>query len=655
MVQLKNLYVPAGGGVSSAHLPRSLRSEEKRKKDAGDCLRSKSELQRTCSSVADEQLSVTTFRRDKLSRRNATPKQLRNPANCAPKLPPEVPNSRYVYGITPCTYAMELQQDVAALQQLVAQPQQLMLAGTLQRARALGGQLLQRESPRGRRGLFRRGSSLRKKPKKPPLKARSAPAALQLLGDDADRSPQAAATRFHQAAQSCAELATTFAKTSKFVFHVASVRRMHADLHAVGRQLALVAALVDAAELQPSGGTSWAQQLQDDRGQEEAQLGARAAKNALPFARDMRPHEPMEALTLLKYEIDFFKAENSARHVATMKKVFFSVVRSSNGRVAKIPDWYIPPNAVHYNRTPMRGSVGTAHRGVRVEWKPAERTQPAREGGQRQPERVVVKRLFIHADAIEMFRQEVELWFSLDHPSILKLYGASHCSRPALLVLEDAENGPLVNYLHYHRQLHADKRRWLKETDLRVYQSLQHALWSLLLQAANGLKYLHTEKKLVHSNLKSDNILVTADGSVKLTDFGLGMLALQNQAIEEVCFRELGWRAPNCQRESRFRRPSFQDDIYSFGLCVLDVLVPELSSISKKENSPPCEPKHVGDEGFDPLATNVLSRIKNDTHKDLVRGMCQKKPEDRWSLNIVIERMEEMCTAASREQECSIQ
>lgn len=55
------------------------------------------------------------------------------------------------------------------------------------------------------------------------------------------------------------------------------------------------------------------------------------------------PHEPMEALTLLKYEIDFYKAENSTRHVASMKKVFFSVVRSSNGRVAKIPDWYIPP------------------------------------------------------------------------------------------------------------------------------------------------------------------------------------------------------------------------------------------------------------------------------------------------------------------------
>ncbi|KUF84414.1 hypothetical protein AM588_10000691 [Phytophthora nicotianae] len=224
----------------------------------------------------------------------------------------------------------------------------------------------------------------------------------------------------------------------------------------------------------------------------------------------MLPHELMEALTLLKFEIDFFTPGNTAKHVASMKKVFFSVVRSSNGRVAKIPDWYIPPYAVNYSRDKvMYGSVGTAHRGVWVDRKPKDGKKPAKDdkSAEQPPKtyRVVVKRIFIHADAIELFRQEVEAWFAMDHPNVLKLYGASHCSRPALLVCEDAANGPLVNYL-------------ARESKSNTFD--QSVMWGMFLQAATGLKFLH-EHKIVHGNLKSDNILVTADGTVKLADFGL--------------------------------------------------------------------------------------------------------------------------------------
>eukprot|EP00644_Phytophthora_capsici_P005601 jgi/Phyca11/538651/estExt2_Genewise1Plus.C_PHYCAscaffold_20190 len=291
-----------------------------------------------------------------------------------------------------------------------------------------------------------------------------------------------------------------------------------------------------------------------------------------------------------------------------MKKVFFSVVRSSNGRVAKIPDWYIPPYAVNYSREKvMAGSVGTAHRGVWIDRKPPGGKKPEKneESGEQEPTSydVVVKRLLIHADAIELFRQEVEIWYNLNHPNILKLYGASHCSRPALLMLEDAAKGSL---------------------------------------------YLHETHKMVHGNLKSDNILVAVDGCVKLADFGKGFLALQNQAVQEGNFHELGWRAPNC---SKSLRPSFQDDIYSFGLCVLDVLVPSLASTVKDVK--PNGPKHVGEEGFDPLSDSVLELIQCKSHRTLVEGMCKPKPEDRLTLTEVISSMKEMLSAAENEPEDS--
>ncbi|EGZ07940.1 hypothetical protein PHYSODRAFT_526754 [Phytophthora sojae] len=447
-------------------------------------------------------------------------------------------------------------------------------------------------------------------------------------------STHSAAALYREAVRALVAFVTTFSKTDKFVFHLASMRRMYLDLCAVGSkldQVVEVGGLKGVAD--DSTNTTWQTQLMAGREQEEEGLSARAAKNALPFARNMMPHEPMEALTLLKYEIDFYKAENSTRHVASMKKVFFSVVRSSNGRVAKIPDWYIPPNAVVYIREePMEGSVGTAHRGVWVNNKSSKANKDGGngEGGKQPPEStdVVVKRLIIHADAIEIFRQEVETWYSMDHVNILKLYGASHCSRPALLVLEDAKNGSLVNYLAQLRQ-----SNW-PDADV------DREMWGCLVEAAKGLQFLHESKRFVHSNLKSDNILVTKDGRVKLADFGLGMLALQDQSVQKNAFKELGWRAPNCLQKKPFRRPSFHDDIYSLGLCVLDVLVPTLSSIKLGTSSG--APKHVGEVGFEPLSADITKLIVDANARELVMGMCNKNPQSRLTLEEVISRLEKL-------------
>ncbi|KAG1696864.1 hypothetical protein DVH05_017773 [Phytophthora capsici] len=532
---------------------------------------------------------------------------------------------------------------------------QLMYAGIHHLATSIGKELQVHASNYKKPGIFRRHSLSANKKRSNDRKrfrfGKNKAKSERNMGTTASFAVEI----FQEVVKQMADFVTTFDKTDKFVFHLACMRRMYLDLHGIGLKLDEVVKLEalkrnsnsDAQEL------SWEQQLLRDREKEEAELSTRAAKNALPFARSMMPHEPMEALTLLKFEIDFFKPGNSEKHVASMKKVFFSVVRSSNGRVAKIPDWYIPPYAVNYSREKvMAGSVGTAHRGVWIDRKPPGGKKPEKneESGEQEPTSydVVVKRLLIHADAIELFRQEVEIWYNLNHPNILKLYGASHCSRPALLMLEDAAKGSLVTYLMHLRELKADRRREKRNNQKQPYHNQRHALWSLFLEAAQGLKYLHETHKMVHGNLKSDNILVAIDGCVKLADFGKGFLALQNQAVQEGNFHELGWRAPNC---SKSLRPSFQDDIYSFGLCVLDVLVPSLASTVKDVK--PNGPKHVGEEGFDPLSDSVLELIQCKSHRTLVEGMCKPKPEDRLTLTEVISSMKEMLSAAENEPEDS--
>ncbi|KAE8898301.1 hypothetical protein PF003_g17718 [Phytophthora fragariae] len=257
-------------------------------------------------------------------------------------------------------------QDVATLQTLKPQPHQLMFASLLQWALTLG-LLLQSELPTKqaapKRRLFRRNSSSstikkekkKEKEKKKPTKARSETFRLEPTARDS----------------------LTFTRTEEGGAMAAAVSLFH---QAIGVKLDEV---VDLAELQhkvelegKEQGWTWRKQLEEDREKEEAELSARAAKNALPFARNMLLHEPMEALTLLKFEIDFFKSDNSTRHVASMKKV-----------------------------------LQCAHRGVWVDRKPVDGTKPEQEGDREEQQKsykVVVKRYFIHADAIELFRQEVE-------------------------------------------------------------------------------------------------------------------------------------------------------------------------------------------------------------------------------------------------------
>ncbi|POM68810.1 Serine/threonine protein kinase [Phytophthora palmivora] len=44
-------------------------------------------------------------------------------------------------------------------------------------------------------------------------------------------------------------------------------------------------------------------------------------------------------------------------------------------------------------------------------------------------------------------------------------------------------------------------------------------LWKKLHETALGLRYLHM-KRVIHSDLKCNNILISSDGKAKLTDFG---------------------------------------------------------------------------------------------------------------------------------------
>uniref|UniRef100_A0A1I8G1Z0 Protein kinase domain-containing protein n=1 Tax=Macrostomum lignano TaxID=282301 RepID=A0A1I8G1Z0_9PLAT len=78
---------------------------------------------------------------------------------------------------------------------------------------------------------------------------------------------------------------------------------------------------------------------------------------------------------------------------------------------------------------------------------------------------------------------------------------------------------------------------------------------SMATQAAEALRYLHYEQKLMHGDLKSANLLLTDDGRLRMCDFG-SALPLSGDALEappgaEFRGTEL-WAAPEALRADRF-------------------------------------------------------------------------------------------------------
>eukprot|EP00118_Oscarella_pearsei_P024877 m.307006 g.307006 ORF g.307006 m.307006 type:complete len:615 (+) comp41806_c0_seq1:3138-4982(+) len=142
---------------------------------------------------------------------------------------------------------------------------------------------------------------------------------------------------------------------------------------------------------------------------------------------------------------------------------------------------------------------------------------------------------------------------NLKHPNIVSFRGICTQSPCYCLVMEYCSEGPLFDLLKSGRQL----------TPPTVLE------WAK--QIATGMNYLHS-KKILHRDLKSPNVLIGSDDSLKISDFGTAK-ELGEKSTRMSFAGTVAWMAPEVIRNELC---SEKVDVWSYGVVLWELLTQEI-------------------------------------------------------------------------------
>ena len=161
---------------------------------------------------------------------------------------------------------------------------------------------------------------------------------------------------------------------------------------------------------------------------------------------------------------------------------------------------------------------------------------------------------------LEFLRQEVSFWKSSMNPNIVKYYGSFTSGSVFYMLMEYLEFGSVYDIIRHSCP------RGIKS---------EECIATILKGILMALNYIHSSKQ-IHRDLKPGNVLISADGSVKLADFGVSASLIENGQKQSARYTLIGtpcYMAPEVLKEHVGYTE--KADIWSLGITAIELATGE--------------------------------------------------------------------------------
>ena len=205
---------------------------------------------------------------------------------------------------------------------------------------------------------------------------------------------------------------------------------------------------------------------------------------------------------------------------------------------------------------------------------------------------------------IKRFKRESAQVINLDHPNIVHVYTVGDYKQQPFIVMEYVNGKTLKDYLREHGALDP-------QTAIHV-----------MTQLAEGVLYAH-QNKIIHRDLKSQNIMITEDQVVKITDFGIALSSNEADITQtNTIMGSVHYLAPELARGNLATERS---DIYALGIILYELLTGDVPF--KGEGAVNIALQHL--EAEMPSIKLVNDQLPNSLD-NIISRCTSKQPSERY-------------------------
>ncbi|XP_050382622.1 LEAF RUST 10 DISEASE-RESISTANCE LOCUS RECEPTOR-LIKE PROTEIN KINASE-like 2.5 [Argentina anserina] len=237
----------------------------------------------------------------------------------------------------------------------------------------------------------------------------------------------------------------------------------------------------------------------------------------------------------------------------------------------------------------------------------------------------------------EEFINEVASIGRTSHVNVVTLTGFCYQRNKRALIYEYMPNGSLDKFINNHGSLKSGcPLEW-------------NTLYEIAVGVARGLEYLHRgcNTRILHFDIKPQNILLDKDFCPKIADFGLAKLCKTRESIVSMLGTRgtAGYIAPEVISRN-FGGVSHKSDVYSYGMLVLEMVGARRNLHSNVSHTSEMFPHYVYkdlDLDNDDNIFRAIPEEENETVRKMMLislGCIQTIPTDRPSMSKVVEMLE---------------